>query len=248
LGFPTGWLFTTHKDHQSPAARSRTPPAARSCMPPATAVRLRWEGCGPRETKKRGERGRQRKDMDYGMIHQIMKVFFLQNVRRKIQTMEPLCILLLGRDIAQKNSIYGCRPRKFIKPRIWPSYKVSHLRKLESWRSVQCTWYNALGVHQMALGYPLASRACLRMPQLQQGSTRALVVAVQALPQATTHPCFLCKFEQRGTHLEETIESTHEMRWGWHYLSLAASFPVSLHRGRAGSSGGRRPGCGHCGV
>jgi hypothetical protein len=106
----------------------------------------------------------------------------------------------------------------------------------------------ALGVHQMALGCPPASRARLRTPQLQQASTRAAVVVVWALPQTTAHPCCLYLRAERGTHFEETIESAHEIRWGWDYLGLAAPFPISRHRGRAGSSGGRRPGCGHCGV
>jgi hypothetical protein len=100
----------------------------------------------------------------------------------------------------------------------------------------------------MALGCPPASRARLRTPQLQQASTRAAVVVVWALPQTMAHPCCLYLRAERATHFEETIESAHEIRWGWDYLGLAASFPISRHRGRAGSIGGRRPGCGHCGV
>jgi hypothetical protein len=59
----------------------------------------------------------------------------------------------------------------------------------------------ALGVHQMALGCPPASRARLRTPQLQQASTRAAVVAVWALHQTTAHPCCLYLRAERGTHL-----------------------------------------------
>jgi hypothetical protein len=57
----------------------------------------------------------------------------------------------------------------------------------------------ALGVHQMALGCPPASRACLRTPQLQQASTRAAVVAVRALPGATAHPCRMYVRAERNT-------------------------------------------------
>jgi hypothetical protein len=47
---------------------------------------------------------------------------------------------------------------------------------------------------QVALTRPRDSRAHLRPPQVQH--TRAHVVAVRALPQATTHPA-ACLFEQR---------------------------------------------------